>query len=61
MTYEYAAPADDLLGPTLYTRKMTSTQTAAAATKPGDLVTVLYDPRKPKRSVIYRLTDYRAV
>jgi hypothetical protein len=61
VTYEYAAPGDDLLGPTLYTRKMTSTQKAAAATKVGDLVTVLYDPDRPKRSVIYRLTDYRAV
>jgi hypothetical protein len=60
LTYEYAAPADDLLGPTLFTRKMTSTQKAAADVKVGDLVTVLYHPHKPRRSVIYKLTDYRA-
>ena len=62
VTCEYAAPGgDDLLTPTVFTRKMTSTQKSAADVKLGDLVTVLYDPRKPRRRVIYTLTDYRAV
>jgi Protein of unknown function (DUF3592) len=62
VTCEYAAPADeDPLGPTVFTRKMTCTQKSAADVKLGNLVTVLYDPHRPKRSVIYRLTDYRAV
>jgi hypothetical protein len=61
VTYEYAAPGDEDLLPTVFTRKMTSTQKSAANVKLGDLVTVLYDPRKPRRSVVYQLTDYRAV
>jgi hypothetical protein len=59
LTYDYAAPGEEILGPTVYTRKMSSTRREAAAVIPGDLVTVLYDPDKPWRSVIYRLSDYR--
>lgn len=34
---------------------------SAADVKAGDVLTVLYDPRRPRRSVLYRFSDYKAV
>ena len=59
LTYEYAAAADDGGELAVYTRKMSSPPALAAGAKSGDLVTVLYDPRKPRRSLIYKFSDYR--
>lgn len=58
LTYEYAA-ADDGGEPAVFTGKMACTQALAAGARPGDLVTVLYDPRKPRRSLIYQYADHR--
>jgi Protein of unknown function (DUF3592) len=59
--YEYAVVGDDVLQPTVFKRRMSSTQNGVAGIRSGDLVTILYDPRKPKRSVIYRASVYRAI
>ena len=57
--YEYAPPGD---GPArVLTGSMTMTGPVAEALKVGDVVTVLYDPRRPRRSLLYRFGDYRAV
>lgn len=58
LRYEYAA-ANDAGEPTVLTGKMSSSQSAAAGARAGDVVTVLYDPRKPGRSLIYQFADYR--
>jgi len=59
LTYEYTAPDASGL-PAPRTGKMTSERKEAADYKPGRAVTVVYDPERPWRSVIYALGDYRA-
>ncbi|HKB04749.1 MAG TPA: DUF3592 domain-containing protein [Gemmataceae bacterium] len=34
---------------------------SAADVKAGDVLTVLYDPRRPRRSLLYRFADHKAV
>jgi hypothetical protein len=59
LTYDYTAPdASGLLMPR--TAKMTTQRKEAACYLPGWPVTVVYDPEKPWRSVVYALGDYRA-
>jgi hypothetical protein len=60
LTYEYTAP--DATGlPAPRTGKMTTELKDGADYQPGRPVTVVYDPEKPWRSVIYALGDYRAL
>jgi hypothetical protein len=60
LTYEYAAsdpfglPGQPRLG------TMTTERKEASAYRSGRPVTVVYDPDKPSRSVVYALADYRA-
>jgi hypothetical protein len=57
--YEYRAPDPDGLTPVRRTASMAIDKaTTMTAETP---VTVLYDPAKPTRSVVYVLTSYRAV
>jgi hypothetical protein len=60
LTYEY--PVTDLSGlsGTVQTGTMTTQRKDGADYLPGRPVTVVYDPEKPWRSVIYALGDYRA-
>jgi hypothetical protein len=56
--YEYAVPA----GHRTLRGKATALQhLGAAELTPGDVLTVLYDPRRPRRSLAYRFSDYQAV
>lgn len=58
--YEYAAiPLDDTVSRT-FKGRTTSTVKGAELAKEGDLITILYFPNKPHRSVAYRYADYRA-
>ena len=58
--YEYVVtPTDGSEGRT-FTGRITSTVKGAELAAKGDLVTVLYSPRKLHRSVAYRYSDYRA-
>jgi hypothetical protein len=58
LTYEYAAADSSGLAEPR-SGKMTTRRKEAADYLPGRLVTIVYDPRKPARSVIYELADYR--
>jgi hypothetical protein len=42
----------------LYTRSASSTNTIVAEVKVGDVLTVLYDPKRPQRSVPYLFADF---
>jgi hypothetical protein len=58
--YEYAAiPVDDCLSKT-FQGKTTSRVKGVEFANVGDLITVLYRPNKPHRSVAYRYSTYRA-
>ena len=58
--YEYAGiPLDDCLSRTFQGRTESSVKGAEFA-RVGHLITVLYLPGKPHRSVAYRYSDYRA-
>jgi hypothetical protein len=60
LKYEYAVPAtEEQPGQVLHGR-LTSTVKAAAGANRGDVVTVLYHPQKPRRSLLYAYSDYRA-
>jgi hypothetical protein len=59
LTYDYTAPDASGL-PTPRTGKMTTQRKDGAGYLPGRPVTVVYDPEKPWRSVVYALGDYRA-
>jgi|SRR5947209_6319935 len=59
VTYEYPVPDPDGLGEVQQTSSMVLDKLPAVTA--GTPVTVLYDPNKPKRSVVYGLTNYRAV
>ena len=56
--YEYASSPTLNEPEQLYTRSASSNSTAAATVKVGDVVTVLYDPKRPKRSVPYLFADF---
>jgi hypothetical protein len=58
LTYDYTAPDASGL-PTPRTGKMTTQRKEATDYKPARAVTVVYDPEKPWRSVLYALGDYR--
>jgi hypothetical protein len=60
MLYEYAVPVTEDQPGRVLTGKLSSTAKAAASAKRGEVVTVLYDPRKPRRSLLYRYSSYRA-
>jgi hypothetical protein len=59
VTYEYPAVDPDGLGTIPWMSSMVIEK--ATTLTPGTPVTVLYDPAKPQRSVVYVLTNYRAV
>jgi hypothetical protein len=59
VTYEYEAPDPSGL-PGTRTGKMTTQRKEGARYLPGRPVTVVYDPEKPWRSVVYALGEYRA-
>jgi hypothetical protein len=61
LTYEYPVTDASGLSGTVQTGKMTTQRKQAAGYLPGRPVTVVYDPEKPWRSVVYALGDYRAV
>lgn len=60
INYEYASCPVDGSDGQLFSGKMTSTVKDASYAQTGHLITVLYDPNKPTRSVVYRYSDYRA-
>jgi hypothetical protein len=59
LTYDYTSEDSSGLSEPR-SGKMTTRRKEAAGYLPGRLATVLYDPSKPARSVIYALGDYRA-
>jgi hypothetical protein len=59
IAYDYVAPSPDGGEGQLFNKKMSSSRKESAHAGAGDLVTVLYNPRKPWRSVIYRYSEYR--
>jgi hypothetical protein len=59
VTYAYPIPNPDGLTRTMRTTAMVIARPTTL--EPGTSVTVLYDPAKPTRSVVYALTPYRAV
>lgn len=55
--YEFAClPSDSAEG--VVSGTVSSSQAAAASLNVGDLVTVLYDPRRPKRNLLYAVADF---
>lgn len=44
----------------LFTRSTTSSTAEAAAIQTGDVLTVLYHPKRPQRSLLYKLADFEA-
>jgi hypothetical protein len=59
ITYEYAVPSLDGTDGQVHSGKTSTTRKEGAYASVGNLVTVLYDPRKPWRSVIYKYCEYR--
>jgi Protein of unknown function (DUF3592) len=60
--YEYAVPAGHRTAGGLFHGTATAHRNQGdAELRPGDVLTVLYDPRRPRRSVLYRFGDYKAV
>jgi Protein of unknown function (DUF3592) len=63
ITYQYRVPFDPKTGDTdrhATGKVRLEPPQSAADVQPGDLLTVLYDPRKPTRSTLYRFSDYKA-
>lgn len=58
ITYEYVVDGDDPLRPQLLTGQAAATVEAGKDIRAGDELTVLYDPQRPKRSLLYKLADY---
>jgi hypothetical protein len=59
ITYDYTpGPSEVFGGPRSGSVKVTPAK--AAEVKVGNVLTVLYDPRRPHRSVLYRFSNYRA-
>jgi hypothetical protein len=56
--YEYTPAPGDAGADRLYAGSVTATGPGFPAFEEGDELTVLYDPRRPRRSVPYRLADY---
>jgi hypothetical protein len=61
MVYEYAVPATEDQPGQIRNGRLTTTVKSAAGAMRGDVVTVLFHPRKPRRSLLYAYSDYRAV
>jgi Protein of unknown function (DUF3592) len=59
--YEYVVPPDAVQSGGVFTGKTSGTGPAAEAFHVGSIVTVLYDPRRPKRNLLYALADFKAV
>jgi hypothetical protein len=60
--YEYAVPAGHrTAGGVFKGSNFGSWHPVDGKLKPGDLITVLYDPKGPRRSLAYRFCDYKAV
>jgi hypothetical protein len=55
--YEFAVPDDDPSGGEVFSGAMTAP--ARRGVRIADVLTVLYDPRRPQRSLLYALADYR--
>ena len=58
--YEYA-PAANGANPLVLQGQMTANGPRAEALKVGDVLTVIYDPRRPHRSVLYQFAEYQLV
>ena len=59
--YEYVVPPDGHSPGGVISGKASASGPKAEALHQGSLVTVLYDPRRPKRSLPYALSDFKAV
>jgi Protein of unknown function (DUF3592) len=60
--YEYAVPAGQRsAGGRLPGSVKASKDSGAANVRVGDVLTVLYDPWRPRRSLLYRFADHKAV
>jgi hypothetical protein len=57
--YEYTPGPSELFRDRL-SGSVKITPQRAAEVKVGNVLTVLYDPRRPKRSVLYKFSDYKA-
>src|SRR5262245_47325859 len=58
--YEYAVLPGEIFGRVL-TGSVTATGKEAEVMKVGDVVTVLYSPRRPRRSLLYALAMFKAL
>jgi|GEM_PF-1557950 len=59
--YDYVIPRDDHSAGGVFKGKTSGTGPAAEKLHVGAIVTVLYDPRRPKRNLLYALADFKAV
>ncbi|MBO0698013.1 MAG: DUF3592 domain-containing protein [Zavarzinella sp.] len=59
--YDFTPERSDLFDDPSSGSVRVSPPKSAADVKAGDMLTVLYDPRRPRRSVLYRFGDYKAV
>jgi hypothetical protein len=59
--YEYAVPPDGHSPGGVFSGKMTSSDKEGETIQVGTIVTVLYSPRRPHRSLVYRLALFKAV
>jgi hypothetical protein len=59
--YEYTPGPSEIFGGRRSGSVKVSPLKLAADVKVGDVMTVLYDPRRPRRNVLYRFGDYKAV
>jgi Protein of unknown function (DUF3592) len=63
VTYVYKLPFDPTTGDAdryAMGKATVEAPQSAANVRPGDILTVLYDPRRPTRSLLYRFSDYKA-
>jgi len=58
--YEYVVPPDGHSPGGVFTGKTSGVGAVAGRIQVGSIVTVLYDPRRPKRSMLYPVSDFRA-
>jgi hypothetical protein len=59
--YDYAVPAGGHTRGGVFSGKMTASGSQVNAVAIGEIVTVLYNPGRPHRSLVYALADYKAV
>jgi len=59
--YEYAVPPNSHTPGGVFSGKMTGSGPRVSGVAVGGIMTVLYSPRRPHRSLLYAFADYKAV